>query len=350
MSETEKPAERNEGQEARKGGRPGLPHITVLHYNPKEMREYDIVNPETYEFENPDDMVTWVDIDGATDMEILRHLCDAFGLNHNLLMDVGTGLRPKVEEYPNYFHIVLRMIRHDQADTKLIVNEQVHLMLGKDFVISVQEGEEGDVFNSARQRIREARGLVRKKGPDFLVYTLLEAVLDSYFEILEELGEEVEDLQDEMLENPSAKLLLRMRDMKRTVRTLRKSIWPLREVVGELEREDSALIDDDNNVHFRRAYEHTIQAMDVAETARDVLSDMLDMYLSSISNKLNQIMKTLTVITTIFMPLSFIAGVYGMNFRYMPEIQWIYGYPMVLGIMTAVVIVMLIYFRRKDWL
>jgi magnesium transporter len=320
-----------------------------MQYNKSEAQEYDVVNPETYRFERPRGMITWVDVDGTADPDILKTLCDDFKLNDTLIMDVGTGLRPRVDEYPSYFHIILRMIRYKHIENKEIVAEQVHILLGKDFVVSVQEGEEGDVFNGVRDHIHTNRGPIRKLGPDFLVYALLEAVLDSYFTILEEIGEDVEDLQDDMLDDPQARLLLRVRDLKRTVRALRKSVWPLREVIAELEREDSPLIDDDNNVHFRRAYEHTVQAMDVAEAARDVLSDMLDIYLSSISNRLNQIMKTLTIFTAFFMPLSFIAGVYGMNFRFMPELTWAWGYPAALGLMVLVAIVMTLYFRRKGW-
>ncbi len=350
MSHVENTDESGELERPQGKRRPGRPHITVMQYNEKEVQEFDVVDPENYQFERPHGMITWVDIDGTTDLKVLETLCDDFGLNHTLIMDVGIGLRPKVEEYDNYFHIILRMIRYRHMQSKDIVAEQVHVLLGKNFVVSVQEGEEGDVFNGVRDRIHTNRGMLRKKGADFLVYALLEAVLDSYFTILEELGEEVEDLQDEMLDDPHPKLLVHIRDMKRTVRTLRKSIWPLREVIAELEREDSPLIDDDNNVHFRRAYEHTIQAMDVAETARDVLSDMLDMYLSSISNRLNQIMKTLTIFTAIFMPLSFIAGIYGMNFKFMPEIGWLWGYPMALGLMALIAAVLIYIFWREDWL
>jgi len=326
------------------------PHITVIRYNQTEVQEYDLVQLQGHSFGQDGRSIIWVDIDGTEDAEVARSICDSFHLNHNVLLDVGTGLRPKVEECDSFIHIVLRMMRYRTNGSRDIVTEQVHLLLGHDFVISIQEGEEGDVFNSVRDRIRLNRGSIRKSGPDYLIYALLEAVIDNYFVILEEIGEEIEDIQDEMLNNPTAHLLRRVRDLKTSVRFVRKAVWPLREVIGELEREDSPLINDEINAHFRRAYEHTIQAMDVAEAARDVLSDMLDIYLSSISNRLNQVMKTLTIITTIFMPLSFIAGVYGMNFHFMPELTWRFGYPLVLGAMALIVALMLIYFRRKDWL
>jgi magnesium transporter len=222
--------------------------------------------------------------------------------------------------------------------------------LGVNYVLSIQEGAEGDVFDGVRAKLHNNVGGIRKNQADYLVYALLEAVIDSYFVILEDLGEKVEDLQDEMLENPSVHLLKQVRDLKRIARYLRRSVWPLREVLSELERADSPLINDTNNLFFRRAYEHTIQVMDIAESARDVLSDMLDIYLSSVSNRLNQVMKTLTIITTIFMPLTFIAGLYGMNFHFMPELGWRLGYPLILGVMGVIAVVMLIFFRRKEWL
>jgi magnesium transporter len=248
-----------------------------------------------------------------------------------------------------FLHIAVIMMR-DQATIKEVITEHVHLILGANYVLSIQEGAEGDVFDGVRAKLRNNVGGVRKKQADYLIYALLEAVIDSYFIILEDVGEEVEDLQDEMLENPSVRLLKQVRDLKRSARFLRRSVWPLREVLSELERADSPLINDANNLFFRRAYEHTIQVMDIAESARDVLSDMLDIYLSSVSNRLNQVMKTLTIITTIFMPLSFIAGLYGMNFHFMPELGWRFGYPLILAVMVVIVMIMLVFFRRKEWL
>jgi magnesium transporter len=207
MSRIEKVGELGETDQQRRGGQ-GRAHITVMQYNKNEAQEFNVVNPETYHFERPRGMITWVDIDGTADPSILKTLCDDLKLNHTLIMDLGTGLRPKVEEFPSYFHIILRMIRYKHIKSKEIVTEQVHLLLGKDFVVSLQEGEEGDVFNGVRDHIHTNRGPIRRLGPDFLVYALLEAVLDSYFMILEEIGEDVEDLQDEMLDNPNARLLV----------------------------------------------------------------------------------------------------------------------------------------------
>jgi len=325
------------------------PHITVLCYSPKKVEETEIDDLGDIKLKPQPNEITWIDIDGVTEPSSLIPLLKTFNLRDSLIDQVRASLRPQVEDYDDYIHIVIRMMRYEDENSPIMA-EQVHLVLGKNYVLSIQEGAEGDVFNAARDRIRADRGSIREKGADYLVYVLLEAVIDNYFKILEEIGESVEDLQDAMLDNPTTSALRDVRDLKRIVRFLRKSVWPLREVLSELEREDSTLIDDTNNIHFRRAYEHAIQAMDVSETTRDTLSDMLDIYLSSVSNRLNQVMKTLTVITTIFMPLTFIAGVYGMNFQFMPELHWRYGYPLVLGSMLAIVALMLVYFRRKGWL
>jgi magnesium transporter len=326
------------------------PHVNMMRYTPDKVEEAEVKDIDAIVWSSKDKQITWVDIDGLEDISALRSFCKVFEINTAILEEVSeTTLRPKVEDYGSYMHIVVRMMRYEGPGLP-VVAELVHLILGKNYVISIQEGAEGDVFNSVRNRIRQDLGSIRRNGPDYLVYALFEAVIDNYFKILEEIGEVVEDLQDEMLDNPNAALLRQVRDLKKTLRFLRKAVWPLREVIAELEREDSKLIDDANNIHFRRAYEHAIQTLDVSETTRDVLSDMLDMYLSSISNRLNQIMKTLTAITVIFMPLTFIAGVYGMNFDYMPELDWTFGYPLIVAGMLVIATIMFIYFKRNEWL
>jgi magnesium transporter len=326
------------------------PHITMMRYTPDKVEEAEISDFGTIVWSPKDKQITWVDIDGLEDLSALRSLCAKFEINTAILEEVGElTLRPKVEDYGSYMHIVVRMMRYE-GPGQPVVAELVHLILGRNYVISIQEGAEGDVFNSVRHRIRQDLGSIRRQGPDYLIYALFEAVIDNYFKILEEIGEVVEDLQDEMLDDPKASLLRQVRDLKKTLRFLRKAVWPLREVIAELEREDTKLINDANNIHFRRAYEHAIQTLDVSETTRDVLSDMLDMYLSSVSNRLNQIMKTLTAITVIFMPLTFIAGVYGMNFKHMPELDWRFGYPLIVVGMLVIAAIMFTYFRRKEWL
>ncbi|MBI5640616.1 MAG: magnesium/cobalt transporter CorA, partial [Nitrospirae bacterium] len=256
---------------------------------------------------------------------------------------------PKMEDYSDYLYIVLKMLYYDDK-VKRIITEQISLICGPNFVISFQEGLEGDVFSAVRDRIRNNKGRIRKMGADYLVYSLLDAVVDNYFMILEKLGEDIEDLEEKLITKPTSETLHEIHYLKREMIFLRKAVWPLREVISGLERGESALIHESTRVYLRDVYDHTIQVIDTIETFRDMVSGMLDIYLSSISNRLNAVMKVLTIIATIFMPLTFIAGVYGMNFRHMPELDWQYGYPLIWLVMITIGISMLIFFRKKDWL
>ena len=236
-----------------------------------------------------------------------------------------------------------------------IISEQVSLILGENYVISFQE-KEGDVFNSIRERISSAKGRIRKMGPDYLGYCLIDAVVDNYYSILERLGEKIENMQEILISDPSSKALQDIHALKRDTIYLRKSVWPLREVTNGLERSESKLIKKSTHIFLRDVYDHTIQVIDAIETLKDMISGMLDIYMSSISNKMNEVMKVLTIIATIFIPLTFIAGIYGMNFNpdvskfNMPELNWSYGYFFSLGLMLLVLSVMLVYFKRKRWL
>jgi magnesium transporter len=262
---------------------------------------------------------------------------------------MNTGQRPKMEDYGDYLFIVLKMLHYDEKENET-KTEQVSLILSSSHVISFQENHEGDVFDPIRERVRSDRGKTRKMGADYLAYSLIDAIVDNYFMVLEKIGEKIEDIEDEMVKNPTPEVLHSIHRLKRELIFLRKSVWPLREVISRLERWESPLIDKSMDVYLRDVYDHTIQVIDALETFRDMLSGMLDIYLSSISNRMNEIMKVLTIITTIFIPLTLIAGIYGMNFKFMPELNSPWGYPMVYIVMLAVTIVMLVYFRRKRWL
>jgi magnesium transporter len=253
-----------------------------------------------------------------------------------------------MEDFEDYLFIVLKMLQYDEEvnETK---TEQVSLILGSNYVVSFQE-DEGDVFGLIRERIRADRGRTRKMGADYLAYSLVDAIVDHYFMVLEKVGEQIEDIEDELVKNPTPEVLHTIHSLKRELIYLRKSVWPLREVISRLERWESPLIDKSIDIYLRDVYDHTIQVIDALETFRDMLSGMLDIYLSSVSNRMNEVMKVLTIIATIFIPLTLIAGIYGMNFRYMPELESPWGYPMVYLIMLAVGVVMLTYFRRKQWL
>jgi len=293
--------------------------------------------------------VTWLDIEGVHDIEALEKIGHCFGLHPLVMEDIlNTDQRPKIEDYGDYLYIVLRMLTNG-SETGEIASEQVSLILGENFVLSIQEGAKGDVFEPVRTRIRNGKGQIRKLGADYLVYSLIDAVVDNYFIVLEKIGERVESLEETLISAPGPETLHQIHNLKREMIYLRKSVWPLREVVSGMQRRDSTLIRESTGYYLRDVYDHTIQVIDTVETFRDMLSGMLDIYLSSISNRTNAVMKVLTVIATIFMPLTWIAGVYGMNFKHMPELAWVYGYPAVWLAMIFVAIGMVIYFKKKKW-
>lgn len=293
--------------------------------------------------------VTWLDIDGVHQPEILEAVGTHVNLHPLVIEDIhNTYQRPKVEDYEDSLYIVLKMISWNETLTE-IQAEQVSLILGKNFVASFKE-DPGDIFDPVRLRLREGKGRIRKLGADYLAYSLLDQVVDNYFLVLENLGEQIEDLEEELITNPDASTLQVIYHLKRELIFLRKSVWPLREAIGTLVRGESPLLQPDTLLYLRDVYDHTIQVIDTIETFRDMVSGMLDIYLSSISNRMNEVMKVLTIIATIFIPLTFIAGVYGMNFANMPELQWSGGYYMVWGVMIAIFIGMLIFFKRKEWL
>jgi len=292
---------------------------------------------------------SWINIDGVHEVEAIHRICEGFGLHPLVIEDiVHTGQRPKAEDYGSYLFVVLRMLRWS-AEREEIDEEQVSLVLGPSWVLTFQE-RAGDVFDPVRERLMSDRGRVRKLECDYLAYALIDAVVDHYFSILEELGDRIEVLGEEMTENPERKVVDSIRHLKRELLFMRKSIWPLREVLGNLQRDESELVKDSTRPYLRDVYDHTIQIIDTVETFRDMLSGLMDLYMSSISNRMNEVMKVLTIIATIFMPLSFVAGLYGMNFLFMPELQWRYGYFAVLGVMLVIGGGMLLFFRRKKWL
>jgi magnesium transporter len=253
-----------------------------------------------------------------------------------------------MEDFEDYIFIVTKMLSYDEKENQ-IKTEQFSLVLGQNYIITFQE-RVGDVFELVRDRLRKGKGRIRKRPPDYLAYALIDAIVDHYFTVLEKLGERVEALEEELMTNPSPETLQTIHHTRRELIFLRKSVWPLRELIGGLERGESSLVDENTTVFLRDVYDHTIQVIDMVETLRDMVSGMLDVYLSSVSNKMNEVMKVLTIIATIFIPLTFIAGIYGMNFEFMPELKWHWAYPIVWVIIIAIGITMLLYFRRKKWL
>ena len=293
--------------------------------------------------------ITWVNVEGVHNVDIIRHLGDQYSLHPLVLEDiVNTVQRPKIEDYDRYLFIVVRMLR-PRVDGGF-TSEQLSIILGPGHVFTFQEGIQGDVFDTLRERIRNGKGKIRGMGADYLVYALIDAIVDSYFTVLEDLGERIVNLEEELALAPDKATLIEINSIKKEIIFLRKAVWPLREAVSFLERGDSPLLSPSTRLYFRDVYDHTVQVIDTVETYRDLLSGMLDLYLSSISNRTNEIMKFLTVIGTIFMPLTFLVGVYGMNFKHLPELEWHNGYFILWGVMLAMAAIMIIYFRRKRWL
>jgi len=323
--------------------------ITVIDYDSKNFQEKEAEKiEECFPFKDKP-TVTWINIDGLQEVEVVEKIGIHFGVHPLIMEDIlHTGQRPKAEDLGDYLFIVLKMIYHDENEDE-IMGEQISLILGHNYVISFQE-REGDVFNQIRERIRNSKGRIRRGGADYLAYTLLDAVVDHYFVILEKLGERIESLEEELVTNPTPETLQIIHTLKRNLIFLRKSVWPLREVINALERGESPLITKPTGIYLRDVYDHTIQVIDTIETFRDMVSGMLDIYLSSLSNRMNEVMKVLTIMATIFIPLTFIAGIYGMNFKFMPELEWHWGYPSALIVMLIVVGFMVMYFRKKKWL
>jgi magnesium transporter len=342
----------------------GLPPGTLVHIGEKKaetlkitIMDYDEARFEEKEIKTIDECfifkdkptVTWINIDGLHQVEILEKLGECYGLHPLVLEDIlNTDHRPKMEDYGEYLYIVLKDLDYDDKSSQ-IEAEQISLILGPNFVFSFQE-REGDTFNSIRERIRNGKGRIRKMGADYLAYTLFDSIVDNYFIILERLGEKIEFLEEKLVTQPTPETLQIIHHLKREMIFLRKAVWPLREVINGLERGESSLIRESTRVYLRDVYDHTIQTIDTIETYRDMVSGMLDIYLSSVSNRLNSVMKVLTIIATIFMPLTFLAGVYGMNFKLMPELEWRWGYPVIWLVMVGIGVFMLLYFRKKKWL
>ena len=316
--------------------------ITVIHY------DEDIYEEKVADIEEclSSTGVTWVNIDGVHETDIIEKVGECFNIHPLTLEDIAsTEQRPKMEDYSEYVYIVLRMLSY----TGEVESEQISLVCGRNFVISFQE-KEGNVFDVVKDRIKNGAGRMRKMGADYLAYALVDTIVDMYFSILENLGDVIEDTEENLLTDPGPETLESIQMLKREMMVLRKSVWPLREVVSQLERGESPLFGKATKVYLRDVYDHTIQVIDTIETYRDMLSGMLDIYLSSISNRMNEVMKVLTIIATIFIPLTFLAGVYGMNFKYMPELENQWSYPVLWVIMGVIALVMVAYFKRKKWL
>jgi len=323
--------------------------IGVMDYDADGVREHPIEKPEDCRGFLNDSTVTWINIVGLDDTETLGRVGNVFGL-HPLVMEdvVHTGQRPKIKDHGDYIFILFKLLRPAAAGSAISV-EQVSLIVGKNYVLSFKEVS-GDIFGMVRDRIRDGLGRIREAGPDYLAYALLDAVVDHYFLVLEDVGDQIEALQERVFSEIGADVLRDLHRLKSAAVFLRKNIWPLREVAGELERSESLLINDSTSPYLRNVYEHIVQAIDVLEALRDMLSGALEIYLSTSGNRMNEIMKVLTLIATIFIPLTFVAGIYGMNFEHMPELKWRCGYLLVWLVMIGMSAGMWLFFKRRKWL
>ena len=322
--------------------------IRLINYDESSFFDKETEAAEEYCAARASTGITWVNVDGIHQTELFQKIGDCFGLHPLVLEDImNTDQRPKMEDFGDYVYLVMKMLSiNGQGE---IAAEQVSLILGKNFVLSFRE-QKSDMFEPIVERIKSGKGFIRKAGADYLAYALLDAVVDHYFVVLEKREEEIDALEEEVVINATPNTLQRIHKLRRELIFLRKAILPFRSVIGALERGESPFFEQTSRIYLRDIYDHTIHIIDTLETFRDLATGLLDIYLSSVSNRMNSVMRMLTVIATIFMPLTFLAGVYGMNFKHMPELEWRWGYPAVLLLMAAVGISMQVYFRKKKWL
>jgi len=324
-------------------------HFSVIDYTPDGLEEKRYTDVEDILDYRDSPTSTWINVTGVHDESIIRTIGEHFGLHPLIQEDIAhTGQRPKLETYDDHVYVVSKMLYHDEEADHLRA-EQVSFVLGGSYLLSFQE-DPGDVFEPVRKRLREGRGRIRTAGTDYLTYALLDVIVDHYFVILEALGDRAEEIEDEVLDDPQTETQERINDLRRDLIFMRRMTWPVRELLSQLERLDSPLWSDDTRPFVRDTYDHAVQVLDLVESLRDVVGGLTDLYMTSLSNRMNEIMKVLTIMGTIFIPLTFIAGIYGMNFEYMPELTVWYGYPVAMTGMGAIAVVLLIYFRRKEWI
>jgi magnesium transporter len=321
--------------------------LTRISYSPDQVEEVTFTTFDESAADFPPwATVNWINIDGLSDVPLLEKIGSRFGLHPLTLEDIlNCGQRPKVEDYKDNDFIVIKSLRLSADQLEV---EQISLFVGNHYVLTFQEIP-GDSFEPVRERIRRGRGQIRNVGCDYLAYALIDALIDEFFPVLERYGERLEDLEEELIAAPQSETLQTIYRMKRDLLNLRRVAWPERELISRLLREDADAFSAETKVYLRDCYDHLAQVIDIIETFRELAAGMIDIYLSSLSNRMNEVMKVLTVISTIFIPLTFIAGVYGMNFDHMPELHWRYGYPFSLALMTVVAVGLLFYFRRKKW-
>jgi magnesium transporter len=321
--------------------------ITLIEFNETEYFEDDFYDLSDCLKHVKDNMIKWINVEGVHNTALVEKIGQLYNIHPLTLEDiVHIDQRPKFEDYDHYLLAVLKMISYEEK----VHGEQLSLVLLQNTVISFQEPDGGDAFDIIRNRLRQAKGRVRKLGADYLFYALMDAVVDWYFHVIEKIGDKVEAIEEEIINQPKRESLIQLYSMKREIIYLRKQVWPLRDMISNLLRSDSELITPNTQLFFRDLQDHSTRIIDTVETYRDVLGGMMDIYLSTNSNKMNEVMKVLTIMSSVFIPVTFIAGVYGMNFDYMPELKSPYGYAAVWLVMLSVMGGLVLYFKRKKWM
>jgi magnesium transporter len=323
--------------------------LHIIDYNELDFAEKDLSTVEESLPFKESPTVTWLNVSGVYEEKIINDIGEKFKIHPLVLEDIAnTTHRPKIEEYDDYLFVILKMVYINEKNAEIEL-EQVSLIVGKEYVISLQE-KEGDILEGLRERIRNSKGKVRKLGSDYLMYGIMDAIIDHYFNVLENIGEQIEELELKLTQNVNRQLLASIHSLKHELVFLRKSIWPMREVVSALQRAEPNLVSEGTSIYMRDVLDHIIQVVETIEIFREMTSGMLDLYISLVSNKMNEVMKVLTIFAAIFIPLTFFAGVYGMNFEFMPELKWKPAYFIWWGVIVALVVVMIKYFKRKKWM
>lgn len=324
-------------------------HIECFDYTKDSIEESILLNIDDALNYKDTSSVTWINIDGLKHTDKIEDIGRLYDIHPLVLEDiVNTSQRPKIDEYEDYLFVVLKMLYYD-TNEKLII-EQVSFVLGKNYVLTFQESE-GDVFGTIRERLRLCKGRIRGLKSDYLLYALIDAIVDNYFSIIETLGNKIEDLEIELFAgNARENINIEVQQLKREILRIRRAIFPLREIINRIEKNENKLIYKRTITYYRDIYDHLIQVSDNIDIYREMIWSLMDMYMTTISNRMNEVMKVLTIIATIFIPLTFIAGIYGMNFEHMPELHYEYSYYILWGLMIILFLAMLLYFKRKKWL
>ncbi len=320
--------------------------LELIQYNEKEyfMSADSAIEDVLSKFKS--NKVNWINLDGLHDQKMVQKIGEHFNLHSLLLEDIASDHQPKVEEYEDYLFFTLKMLYRIEDDN--IDYEQISFVLGKDYLLSFQE-KEGDLFGPFRERIRLDQGKVRKKKADYLLYRLIDIIVDNYYNVLDAIGAQIEQIEEDIYDNPSEKAFKKIQGLKKELIFLRKALYPLRDAVSKLIKDENGFIETGTIRYFADVYDHVAHLIDALDTYKDLTSGLMDIHINTQNTKMNEVIKVLTVISTIFMPLTFIVGIYGMNFDFMPELRWTFGYPLVMAIMFVVVIIMIVYFKFKKW-